>query len=77
MVLLQALVVGFVGYCVGMFGAACFFEIARGDPNFAGFFLPWQIGLGSAAVAAVIICVASMVALKRLLFVDPAVVFRG
>ncbi|MFN7874000.1 MAG: ABC transporter permease [Pirellula sp.] len=77
MVLLQASVVGFVGYSLGLFGAAFFFESAGRNSNFAGFYLPWQIGVISGVVAAAIICLASLVALRRLLFVDPAVVFRG
>lgn len=77
MVAIQATVIGFVGYSVGLFGAASFFEFAGRNPNFSGFFLPWQVGLGSGAVAAAIILLASLVALRRLLFVDPAVVFRG
>ena len=77
MVLLQACVVGFVGFSLGLFGAAFFFESAGRNPNFAGFYLPWQIGVISGLVAAAIICLASLVALRRLLFVDPAVVFRG
>ncbi|XZE43366.1 ABC transporter permease [Pirellulaceae bacterium SH467] len=77
MVFLQALVVGFVGFSLGLFGAASFFEFAGRNSNFAGFYLPWQIGLLSGGVAAGIIFLASLVALRRLLFVDPAVVFRG
>lgn len=77
MVLLQASVVGFVGFSLGLFGAAFFFESAGRNSNFAGFYLPWQIGVVSGVVAAAIICLASLVALRRLLFVDPAVVFRG
>jgi putative ABC transport system permease protein len=77
MVLLQAAVVGFVGFSVGLFGAAAFFEFAGRNPNFTGFYLPWKIGVASGIVAAVIICMASLVALRRLLFVDPAIVFRG
>ncbi|MFN7841219.1 MAG: ABC transporter permease [Pirellula sp.] len=77
MVMLQASVVGFVGFSLGLFGAAFFFESAGRNSNFAGFYLPWQIGVISGVVAAAIICLASLVALRRLLFVDPAVVFRG
>lgn len=77
MVLLQASVVGFVGFSVGLYGAASFFEFAGRNPNFAGFFLPWQIGIASGVVAAAIICLASIAAMRRLLFVDPAIVFRG
>jgi putative ABC transport system permease protein len=77
MVALQALVVGVVGYGTGLGAAAAFFEFAGRDPNFAGFFLPWQIAIGSGAVAAAIIAIASLVALRRVLFVEPAIVFRG
>jgi putative ABC transport system permease protein len=77
MVFLQALVVGFVGYAVGLGGAASFFEFAGRSPNFAGFYLPWQIAIASGVVAAMIISVASLFALRRVLFVDPAIVFRG
>ncbi len=77
MVLLQALVVGFVGYSIGLGGAAMFFEFAGRNPNFNGFFLPWQVGLASGLVAAVMIMLASILALRRVLVVEPAIVFRG
>lgn len=77
MVFLQAAIVGFVGFSVGLFGAACFFEFAGRSPTFTGFFLPWRIAVISGMVAAVIIILAALVALRRLLFVDPAIVFRG
>ncbi|MEI8210967.1 MAG: ABC transporter permease [Planctomycetota bacterium] len=77
MVVLQAAIVGFVGYSVGLFGASCFFEFAGRSSTFTGFFLPWRIAVLSAIVAAAIIGVAALIALRRLLFVDPAIVFRG
>jgi len=77
MVGLQAIVVGFVGYGVGLGAAASFFEFAGRNPNFSGFFLPWRIAVGSAGVAAAIIALASIVALRRVLVIEPAIVFRG
>jgi putative ABC transport system permease protein len=77
MVFLQAIVVGFTGFSLGLCGAAAFFEFAGRSPNFAGFYLPWWIGAASGGVAAVIILISSIFALRRLLFVDPAIVFRG
>lgn len=77
MVLLQAMVVGFVGYSIGLGAAAMFFEFAGRNSNFSGFFLPWQIGLGSGLVAAAIIMIAAMFALRRVLVIEPAIVFRG
>ncbi len=77
MVMLQAIVVGFVGYSIGLGAAAMFFEFAGRNPNFSGFFLPWYVGLGSGLVAGGIIVLAAIFALRRVLVVEPAVVFRG
>ncbi len=77
MVFLQAMVVGFVGFSLGLFGATMFFETAGKSPTFQGFFLPWYVAAGSGAVAAAIIVLAALFAMRRVLFVDPAIVFRG
>lgn len=77
MVAIQAAVVGIVGYGFGLGAAAAFFEFAGRNPNFAGFFLPWQIAIVSGVVAAAIIALASLLALRRVLFIEPAIVFRG
>ena len=77
MVFLQAAVVGFVGFSVGLFGATMFFETAGKSPTFQGFFLPWYVAAGSGVVAAGIIILAALFAMRRVLFVDPAIVFRG
>jgi putative ABC transport system permease protein len=77
MVFLQASIVGIVGYGFGLGTAAMFFQFAGKDPNFAGFYLPWQVGVGSGLVAVLIISVAAVAAIRRVLVVEPAVVFRG
>jgi putative ABC transport system permease protein len=77
MVFLQAAVVGFVGFSVGLFGATMFFETAGKSPTFQGFYLPWYVAAGSGAIAAAIILLAALLAMRRVLFVDPAIVFRG
>lgn len=77
MVLLQAFVVGLVGFSLGLGAAATFFETAGRSPNFRGFYLPWQVAVASGAVAALIILIAALFALRRVLFVDAAIVFRG
>ena len=40
-------------------------------------YLPWQIAVGTAALTVVIMLLASVVSLRRVLTVDPAIVFRG
>jgi putative ABC transport system permease protein len=76
-VLLEAAVVAFVGYGVGMGLGALFFEVATQNQNFRGFRLPWQVAAASAALAVGMIVVSSQLALRRVLRVEPAIVFRG
>lgn len=79
MVLLQAGVIGVIGYLIGLGATALFFEMATASPTsfFRGFYLPWQIALGVAVVATLIMLITALVSLRRVLVVDPAVVFRG
>jgi putative ABC transport system permease protein len=78
MVLLQAAVIGVVGYAIGTGLAALFFETAaKNAPALKGFWLPWQISAAMAVIAALIMILSTFIGLRRVLTVDPAVVFRG
>ena len=78
MVLLQSATAGSVGWAVGLAAAAAFFEFAaKGDPNFRGFHLPWYVAAGSGVLAAGILVMSTASSLRRVLFFDPAIVFRG
>lgn len=78
MVMLQALVVGLIGYGLGVGGAALFgfvFErLVKNAP--AAFHFPWQVLVITAGAVMVIISASAAVSLKRVLFLEPAVVFR-
>jgi len=77
MVLLQALVVGSIGYCLGIAMTAAFFEITQDNLDLRGFYLlPQIMGLVAGAVM-VIILLASAVSVRRVAVLEPAVVFRG
>jgi putative ABC transport system permease protein len=78
MILLQALVVGAIGYGLGIGGAALFgyvFErvVTNAPP---AFYFPWQILAVTGGAVAVIITLSAAVSLRRVLFLEPAVVFR-
>ena len=78
MIMLQALVVGTIGYGLGVGGAALFgvvFEklVTNAPP---AFHFPWQVLAITAGAVAVIITVSAAVSLRRVLFLEPAVVFR-
>jgi putative ABC transport system permease protein len=77
MVLLQAGVVGSMGYGLGMGGAALFFTLVRGGAALEDFYLPWQVLVGTGVVVFLIILISVLGSLTKVFRVDPAIVFRG
>jgi len=78
MVLLQAIVVASIGYAIGIGFCAGFFEItSRISINLRGFELPWQVAAGTGCAILVIIVIASFASIRKVMVVDPAIVFRG
>jgi putative ABC transport system permease protein len=77
MSLLQALIVGSIGYGVGMGLTALFFETTKNFPQLRGFGMPWPIMAGTATAVALIAVLASLLSIRRVWVLEPAVVFRG
>jgi putative ABC transport system permease protein len=77
MILLQGLVVGLIGYGLGMGLAALFFESTKNVVHLAGFFLPWQVMALTAGAVLFIVVLASLLSIRRVLVLEPAIVFRG
>jgi putative ABC transport system permease protein len=76
MVLGQALVVGLLGFCLGAGGAAIFGEYVPRISKLA-FFMPWQVLLGTAGAVLLIVTASALVSIRKVLVLEPAVVFRG
>jgi len=76
MILLQALVVGAVGYAVGMGLATVFFIVARTEAT-RGIVLLWQVMAGTGVVVLLIVTLASLLSIRKVLVLEPAMVFRG
>lgn len=75
MILLQAVVVGFLGYGIGV-GLAALFGVRTKGGELA-FYTPWQL-LPITGGAVVLICIlASLLSVRRVMVLEPAVVFRG
>ncbi len=75
MILLQATVVGLLGYGIGVGLAAYFGYVSEGGE--LAFYTPWEL-LPITAAAVVLICIlASIVSVRRVVVLEPAVVFRG
>jgi putative ABC transport system permease protein len=77
MILLQATIVGCIGYGLGIGMTSLFFESTQNVTALMGFYLPWQVAAIAACAVAVIIVLASMISLRKVLVLEPAVVFRG
>jgi putative ABC transport system permease protein len=75
MILLQSVVVGLIGYGLGV-GAAGLFGYAFRDSELA-FKLPWQL-LVVTGVAVTLICmIASLISMRKVVRLEPAIVFKG
>jgi len=77
MILLQAMVVGSTGYALGMGMAAVFFASFLNYPPTRGIILPWQVMASIAVVVLFVVGLASLMSIRRVLVLEPAVVFRS
>jgi putative ABC transport system permease protein len=75
MVLIQGLVIGALGYCLGL-GLASLFGVAMRNTQ-VSFFMPWQVPVITAGAVALIVFLASLVSVRRVLRLEPATVFQG
>jgi putative ABC transport system permease protein len=75
MILLQATITGLIGYGLGV-GAAAWIGYAARNSELA-FKLPWHL-LVVSAVAVVLICViASLISIRKVMSLEPAIVFKS
>lgn len=76
MVLLQAALVGLIGYSMGVGLAALFGKLTESSDRLA-YFMNWPILVGTAGAVMVIMFLASLLSIRRLVVLEPAIVFRG
>ena len=77
MILLQASLAGAIGYSIGMGMAAAFFEVSSRKEALRQMTMPWQNMAGAGVLVIVIVCVSSLISIRKVLKLEPAVVFRG
>jgi putative ABC transport system permease protein len=78
MILLQSAVVGVLGYCIGI-GLAALFGIVMGAMVTGippAFYMTWQVMAGAALAVVVIAMAASLISIRRVLVLEPAIVFK-
>jgi putative ABC transport system permease protein len=76
MILLQALVVGVIGYALGVGLTALYFLATNQRTQLAGLNMPWEVMAGTGAAVLVIVVLASLVSIRKVLVLEPAVVFK-
>lgn len=76
MIFLQAAVAGIIGYSLGVGLAALFGWMMESSPKMA-FNMPWEVLVGTGAAVGIIILLSSLLSVRRVLVLEPAIVFRG
>jgi putative ABC transport system permease protein len=76
MVLAQAIHVGLVGLGVGV-GLAALFGWSTRSFSKLSFYMPWQVLVITGVAVFLIVLLASLLSIRRVFIVDPAIVFRG
>jgi putative ABC transport system permease protein len=75
MILVQAALVGTIGYGLGVGLAALFGELTRGHSKLV-FYMPWQVLVGTGLAVVLITMLASLLSVLRVARVEPALAVR-
>ena len=65
-----------IKYGIGIGISALFFEMTQEITHLAQFHTPWQVALMTAIAVVCIVMAASILSIRRVLVLEPAVVFR-
>ena len=75
MVILQATIVGVVGYGLGVGAASGFYYLALNSE--LAFRLPWQLLIISAGAVTLVCIISALLSVRKLLKLEPAMVFKS
>lgn len=78
MVMLQAIWIALIGFGIGIGACALFSEITAAIfIDLRGVFVPWQVIVGTGVCVVLIILLASVIGVRKVFLLDPAIVFKG
>ena len=77
LIVLQALIVAAIGYCIGLGLCGTFFEITLQKTATRGITLLWQNAVGVGAVVFVVVILSSLLSIRKVVQLEPAIVFQG
>ena len=75
MILLQAAIVGAIGYGLGVGAAAMFGHLLRNSE--LAFKLPWQLLIFTGVAVTLICMLSSLISMRKVMRLEPAIVFKG
>lgn len=75
MIMLQSVIVGLIGYGIGV-GIAAFIGFMGGKGELA-FYLPWWLLAGTGGAIALICMLSAMLSIVKVMRLEPAIVFKG
>ena len=75
MILLQAVLVGFIGYGLGVGAASMIGYVSEGSE--LAFRMPWQLLVLSGSAVAMICVLAALLSILKVVRLEPAIVFKG
>ncbi len=76
MILLQAILVAFIGYGLGVGGAAIFGALTKSMAKLA-FYMPWEVLVGTGVAVVAMAILAALLSIRKVLVLEPAIVFQG
>jgi putative ABC transport system permease protein len=77
MIMLQALLVSFIGFGLGIGAAAWFGRLSTAAGSRLAFHMPWEVFVGVGLAVGAISVLSSLLSMQRVMVVEPAVVFQG
>ena len=77
MIVVQALVVGSIGYCLGVGLATALGLSLQAIRPIMSFFLPWQVLALTGLAVLVIVLISSLLSIRRVVVLEPAMVFQS
>ncbi|HEY4235347.1 MAG TPA: ABC transporter permease [Lacipirellulaceae bacterium] len=77
MIVVQAMLVSVIGFSLGIGVAAWFGNMATAPSSRLAFYMPWPVFIGTGLAVIVISVLSSLLSLRRVITLEPAVVFQG
>jgi putative ABC transport system permease protein len=77
MILMQACLVSWIGYALGVGMATAYGVIVKTARPMMAYYMPWHVLVGTGVAVMLIAILASLISIRKVVVLEPAIVFRG